>query len=110
MEKYYGIIAAVVVMIAAIIYCKVFVELLLDDPIEKTKEEVDKMTEGYKYSIYWRNGKREIVTGTSITDACRNAGIGAGALEAMDFFMPGSKDTHKWNKETREWDRIISNK
>ena len=39
-----------------------------------------------KFRLHWLDGKKEIVEGTDIADACRRAGIGNGALRALDYY------------------------
>ena len=39
-----------------------------------------------KYRLHWLGGKTEVVSGTDIADACRRAGIGNGALRALDYY------------------------
>lgn len=39
-----------------------------------------------QYTIYWKDGKEEQVFGWNIREACVNAGIGTGALPAMDYW------------------------
>jgi len=38
------------------------------------------------FKLNWRTGKPQFVTGTDIADACNRAGIGAGALPALDYW------------------------
>ena len=39
-----------------------------------------------KFTLHWLDGRKESVEGTTIADACQKAGIGAGALVALDYF------------------------
>ena len=39
-----------------------------------------------KYRLHWLGGKKEVVQGIDIADACRRAGIGNGALRALDYY------------------------
>ncbi len=39
-----------------------------------------------KFKLHWLDGKTEVVSGTNIADACRRAGIGNGALRALDYW------------------------
>lgn len=39
-----------------------------------------------KYKLYWLDGKTEVVEGQNIADAFRRAGLGAGALRALDYY------------------------
>lgn len=38
------------------------------------------------FILHWLNGKTEEVKGTTIADAFTNAGYGAGALGALDYY------------------------
>lgn len=38
------------------------------------------------FTLHWFGGKTETVEGVDIADACRRAGIGNGALRALDFY------------------------
>lgn len=58
-----------------------------------------------KFTLYWREGKREIVEGASISDAYAKAGLGAGAIPSLDFYADGNDDKCEWNKETHEWNK-----
>lgn len=42
-----------------------------------------------KFILHWLGGRTETVEGTDIADACRRAGIGAGALAALDYYGEG---------------------
>ncbi len=39
-----------------------------------------------KFRLHWLDGKTDEVEGADIADACRRAGIGRGALAALDYF------------------------
>lgn len=39
-----------------------------------------------KFRLHWIGGKTEEVEGADIADACRGAGIGGGALKALDYY------------------------
>ena len=41
-----------------------------------------------KFRLFWRDGRTEDVEGTDITDALNSAGIGQGALPALDHWEP----------------------
>ncbi len=38
------------------------------------------------YLLHWKGGKDQRVTGTDIADACHRAGIGMGAIPALDWY------------------------
>lgn len=46
-----------------------------------------------KFTLHWLGGKNEEVEGTDIADACRRAGIDAGALPALDYFEEEGEKT-----------------
>lgn len=50
------------------------------------------------YIIYWKSGEYELVRGTSIADAFRRAGYGAGALRALDFYAEGTDIQYTFTK------------
>jgi len=54
-----------------------------------------------KYFLYWMDGNKEIVLGTSIEDAFTKAGYGAGALRALDFYS--TEDSHDYDEVVHEW-------
>ena len=59
-----------------------------------------------EFTIFWRTGDAQIVKGEKASEAMNNAGIGAGALAAMDFYAEGDQ-RNKWeyNKEERNWSK-----
>lgn len=60
-------------------------------------------TTNNKFTIYWLDGKREVVTGETIEDAFTKAGYGAGAARAIDFYANG-EDTN-YERIGKEWVR-----
>lgn len=57
------------------------------------------------YTLFWRTGQRQLVQGTDPVDAMNNAGIGGGALPALDFWSQGDDQEWIWNKENKNWER-----
>jgi hypothetical protein len=57
----------------------------------------------HKFTLFWLDGKREVVTGETIADAARRAGIQRGALQVIDFYENGEDDSWEWNSERRSW-------
>ncbi|MFA6536903.1 MAG: hypothetical protein WCT18_00715 [Patescibacteria group bacterium] len=56
-----------------------------------------------KFTLFWSDGKRQVVEGKDFADACLRAGIQQGAFFAMDFMDNGDIDSHefingKWYK------------
>lgn len=39
-----------------------------------------------KYKLYWLDGHTEIIEGHDVVDAFNRAGIGRGALPALDYY------------------------
>lgn len=65
--------------------------------IEELKAEIAELKEGVrlkKYRLHWKGTKGETqeITGTDIANAFNRAGIGAGALRALDFWEPIEDD------------------
>lgn len=59
-----------------------------------------------RWSLYWFTGDRQIVEGPDIATAMNCAGIGAGALAALDFYVKESEDQgYRWLAEERRWVR-----
>ena len=56
------------------------------------------------WSLYWLTGDRQVVEGEQIHIAMNNAGIGAGALAALDFYKKGAEDHgYRWSPDDRRW-------
>ena len=57
-----------------------------------------------QWTLYWRTGERQVVEGEQIHTAMNNAGIGAGALAALDFYKEGAEDHgYRWSANDRSW-------
>lgn len=61
-----------------------------------------------QFTLYWLGGKRQVVEGSDIAAAMMNAGYGAGALRALDFYAPGDDKHWQWDAEARDWQRVIT--
>lgn len=59
-------------------------EIKTFDDVLKFNEQHDDHLNAYK--LYWLDGKTEIVRGLSASDAFNKAGIGRGALPALDYY------------------------
>lgn len=56
------------------------------------------------FTLFWRTGKSELVEGQDIASAMNNAGFGAGALGALDFYATGdARGGWIWDAEKRNW-------
>ena len=79
----------------------------------KAREEISEYLydEEPKYTLFWLTGKTQIVLGDEPHTAMNNAGIGQGALRALDFYGKGDlRDQYEWNKVDRSWDKIETDK
>ena len=56
------------------------------------------------YTFFWKDGKRETLKGSTPASAMNNAGYGAGALSALDFYESGVGKDWEWNKDTSAWE------
>lgn len=60
-----------------------------------------------EFTLFWRTGDSQIVKGGTISEACNNAGIGGGAIRALDFHAEGDvREKYFWNTINREWTRV----
>lgn len=51
-----------------------------------------------KFILHWMGGKTEEVQGDTIAAACNNAGIGAGALPALDYYEKVKEESEALKK------------
>jgi hypothetical protein len=56
------------------------------------------------YTLFWLDGKREVIQGNDIADAMTKAGYRQGAIKALDFHSNGDCKDYTWNEETYRWD------
>ena len=79
-------------------------ETRITEALDALQDKVSKYSNDYVYVLYWLTGDAQEVYGPNINTAMNNAGIGAGALSALDFYDQGP-DTGKctWDAEAREW-------
>lgn len=57
-----------------------------------------------KYTLFWLDGKSEVVEGNTIEAAFTLAGYVAGAIRALDFHAVGDlRDEYYWDKDMRGW-------
>lgn len=59
-----------------------------------------------KWTLYWRTGDRQVVRGEQIHTAMNNAGIGQGALPALDFYAEGDDQNYRWDAQAHTWQHI----
>ena len=64
----------------------------------------DKMKE---FTLFWRTGKSEIVSGIDAASAMNNAGYGAGSVRALDFYAEGDvRAAWAWDATERSWSKV----
>lgn len=51
------------------------------------------------FTLFWRDGQRDVLPGSSVTDAMDRAGYGAGAVAALDFYSNGDNSEYMWLKD-----------
>lgn len=68
-----------------------------------SKAEYIKQQAEKQYTLYWLDGKRQVVKGPTIAAAVTSAGYGQGAMAAMDFYEHG--DNHEYEYLNKRWER-----
>lgn len=48
------------------------------------------------FTLYWLNGNRTVIKGSTVEEAFTIAGYGAGAIRAVDWYDVGVTDTHNF--------------
>lgn len=61
------------------------------------------VNENNYYTLYWRNGDRNVISGKTIEEAFTAAGYGAGAIHALDWYDEGVTETHYYHTKDSEW-------
>ena len=61
------------------------------------------MSKNKWFTIFWLDGSKTHVFGETIEAACNHAGIGNGALRAVDWYDEGIKNTHFYDGNKKEW-------
>lgn len=59
------------------------------------------------FTIFWLSGEKSFVCGETIEDACNHAGIGNGALRAVDWYDEGIVNSHWRDKTKKEWVKYL---
>lgn len=55
------------------------------------------------FTLFWLNGRREVVFGHTAANAMNGAGYSSGALAALDFWKAGDSNEYVWNDDARKW-------
>lgn len=61
------------------------------------------MSKNKWFTIFWLDGSKTHVFGETIEAACNHAGIGNGALRAVDWYDEGIRNTHFYDSSKKEW-------
>ena len=56
-----------------------------------------------QFTLYWRDGKRQVVRGRTVAEAMTLAGYGGGAVRALDFYANGDNHEYTWLPDKRDW-------
>lgn len=59
------------------------------------------------FTIYWKDGTKNIISGNSIEEAFTVAGYSAGVLKGIVGYSEGVEDTHYWDADKNEWLKYI---
>ena len=57
------------------------------------------------FTLFWRDGHRDVLPGDSVSDAMNKAGYGSGAVAALDFYADGENSEYMWLK-SKGWVRV----
>ncbi len=55
------------------------------------------------FTVFWLDGERSVLEGSSIEEAFSGAGYGGGALAAVDFYLTGDDKSYIWDATNRSW-------
>lgn len=55
------------------------------------------------FTLYWRTGERNVVTGQTISDAMGRSGYDNGSARALDFWEYGNDSAYAWDDKSRTW-------
>lgn len=61
-----------------------------------------------QFTLYWKDGKRDVVKGRNTVEAMTLAGYGGGAVGALDMVANGNDHAWYWNTDVSpaRWDRV----
>lgn len=58
------------------------------------------------FTLFWKDGKRQIVRGRNVAEAMTLAGYGGGAARALAFWSHGEDHSYYWNTDVAQWDKV----
>jgi hypothetical protein len=57
------------------------------------------------FTLFWRTGDRDLVSGRNIAEAMTLAGYGGGSIPALDFHAERDcRDHYEWDAAKRSWE------
>jgi hypothetical protein len=59
-----------------------------------------------EYTVYWKDGRREVVKGWNVADALLNAGYEVRSSRLVAFYFMGANHDYKWDQHTSRWESI----
>lgn len=59
------------------------------------------------FTLYWLDGKREIIKGPTFSKACSFVGLGTGAMAALDFYIEGDNQEYTYDIKEHCWIKKI---
>ena len=58
-----------------------------------------------KFTLFWRDGKREVINGSTIAEAMNSVYGGNTIIGLLDFYEDGDCKDYIWDDEVKEWRR-----
>lgn len=60
-----------------------------------------------KFTLFWIDGKSEVIQGAEIADAFRRSGYGNGDRKLLDFYASGDEtENYAWDIERKKWVKV----
>jgi len=58
-----------------------------------------------KFTLYWNDGKKEVIEGTSVFDAISRNGYTSKSKTELAYAVSGDDDSLKWNAVKNQWEK-----
>ncbi len=84
------------------------VNAMADRSNDRNKQEEKDKEQIQLWTLYWKDGKKEIIQGSTLEEAFTKYGFGAGAKSALDFYVKGTDASYNWNNKDKSWDKITN--
>lgn len=59
-----------------------------------------------QWTLYWRDGTKQVVFGQTISQAMTDAGYSAGAVGDLDFYAGERSTTYSWDAVQKQWKEV----